>query len=138
MSAAGRHFDYFVRVGYADTDRMGFAHHARFLVYMESARTEMLRSLGDSYRGWEDRGVLLPVVHADIDYLKPALYDDVLRVRCSIGVLTRLRIRFDYRIDCEERGIHVANSFTQHVFMNKEGRPIRIGPEFLELLGGTR
>lgn len=49
------------RVGYRDTDQMGFMHHSCFLVYMESARTEMLRATGSSYREWEDAGYLLPL-----------------------------------------------------------------------------
>ncbi len=134
MSSPQRHHDYFIRVGYADTDRMGFAHHSRILVYMESARTEMLRTTGDSYLQWENRGILLPVIETRIEYGKPALYDDVLRVRTRITELTRLKLRFDYELDCEARGVLIGKSFTQHVFMNREGRPIRVGAETLDLL----
>ncbi len=123
---------YKVRVGYADTDRMGMVHHSRYLVYMEAARTELLRATGDSYRAWEDRGVLLPVTRAEVDYRQPGLYDDILHVETSLVELTRLRLRFLYKIFCPGRdNVHLATGQTSHAFMNKEGRPFRAGPEVL-------
>src|SRR6201984_3764776 len=48
-----------IRVRYAETDRMGLLHHANYLVYFEQARTELLRSLGYTYKDLEDQGYLL-------------------------------------------------------------------------------
>jgi acyl-CoA thioester hydrolase len=47
-----------IRVRYAETDRMGLLHHAQYLVYLEQARTEVLRSQGLTYRDLEDQGFL--------------------------------------------------------------------------------
>ncbi|CAN5347161.1 thioesterase family protein [soil metagenome] len=127
-------FQYHVRVGYADTDRMGFVHHSRFLVYMESARTEMLRAGGDSYHAWEDRGILLPVTEVQVSYHKPALYDDMLRIDTVIEEVTRLRLRFRYEVYCDERIARIATGMTSHVFMNKEGRPTRVAEDVIQKL----
>lgn len=126
--------DYHVRVGYADTDRMGFAHHSRYLVYMESARTEMLRATGQSYKQWEDEGFLLPLTESHVQYRLAAEYDDVLRVRVTLTQLTKLRVRFEYEIHCDERNAHIASGHTAHFFMNKEYRPVRASERFLEAL----
>jgi acyl-CoA thioester hydrolase len=127
-------YHYEVRVGYADTDQMGFAHHSRYLVYMESARTELLRSIGDSYRAMEQRGFLLPVLESKLCYHKPARYDDILNVKVNLAELGRLRLRFDYQVLCPERDELLVSSYTLHAFMNKEGRPVRASQEELDRL----
>lgn len=134
MTSDDRTIIYTQRVSYADTDRMGFVHHSRYLVYMESARTELLRLTGDSYRAWEDQGILLPVIEAHVQYFKPGQYDDLLEVKASLVEMTRLRLRFHYEITCPERRERVAVGDTAHAFMNKEGRPFRVGPEITDRL----
>lgn len=113
---------------------MGFVHHSRYLVYMESARTELLRATGQSYLEWEESGVLLPVVGVQIDFRKPAYYDDMVHVETEITDVTRLRLAFRYRIHCPAREVEIAVAESAHVFMNKEGRPVRVDPEILDSL----
>lgn len=122
-------FDYTIRVGYADTDRMGFAHHSRYAVWFESARTEFLRAMGDSYKAWEDRGLLLPVVDLGTTFKQPVYYDDMLHVYTSITDVTRLRLSFRYEVHADGRSGLLALGYTSHVFMNKENRPTRAGSE---------
>ncbi|MCC6546892.1 acyl-CoA thioesterase [Candidatus Sumerlaeota bacterium] len=136
MTTTGKPFVHTTRVGYADTDRMGFAHHSRFVVYLEAARIELLRSLGESYREWEDRGILLPVTEVAIQYTKPAYYDDVLGISVRIVELTRIRLKFAYEVRCDAREAILASGTTSHVFMNKDGRPARVGEDVLAKLRG--
>src|SRR5690606_41632205 len=70
-----------LRVRYADTDAMGIAYYANYFVWFEVARTDLLRTLGWSYRAMEDAGTLLPVIAADCRYRRPARYDDELEIR---------------------------------------------------------
>ncbi|HHV57887.1 MAG TPA: acyl-CoA thioesterase, partial [Firmicutes bacterium] len=51
-------------VRYADTDQMGVVYYANYLVWFEVGRNAFFRVLGDSYRRWEEAGLLLPVVEA--------------------------------------------------------------------------
>ena len=134
MSETRPPFVYTVRVGYADTDKMGFAHHSRFVVYLESARIELLRSLGENYKEWEDRGILLPVTEISINYAKPAYFDDVLGISVRIGELSRIRLKFDYEVRCDARGLTLATGTTSHVFMNGEGKPMRVAEDVLAKL----
>lgn len=74
-----------IRVRYSETDKMGVVYHSRFLEYFESARVEALRSHGLSYAQVEKEGVLMPVVSVSVNYLKPALYDELLDIEIEIS-----------------------------------------------------
>src|SRR5437667_3571532 len=90
--------DITIRVRYAETDRMGLLHHANYLVYFEQARTELLRSLGLSYKDLEDQGYLLVIAKAEIRYRSPAQYDDLLKIRTSVARATAVRIDHEYLV----------------------------------------
>jgi len=77
-------FDHALRSRYAETDKMGYVYHSRFLEYFEVARSEMIRQAGVSYKSLEDAGVMLPVMHAELDYKRPAFYDELLTIRVKL------------------------------------------------------
>jgi acyl-CoA thioester hydrolase len=112
-----------IRVRYAETDRMGYVYYGNYATYFEVARVEMLRSWGFSYRTLEDEGVLLPVLEYSIKYIRPAYYDDELRIVTTMKALPSARIKFDYVIfNSRDEMITVAE--TTLVFINKDtGRP---------------
>jgi acyl-CoA thioester hydrolase len=87
-----------VRVRYAETDAMGFLHHANHAVYLEMARTELFRAHGGDYAAMERGGLFLVVVKLECRYLKPARYDDLLEVRCRISRLTPAKLEHEYEI----------------------------------------
>ncbi len=74
-----------VRVYYEDTDAGGVVYHANYLLFMERARTEWLRGAGyeqDVLR--REVGVQFSVRQANIDYLRPALFNDLLTVTVAL------------------------------------------------------
>ncbi|MEI6089958.1 MAG: thioesterase family protein [bacterium] len=75
-----------IRVGYNQTDKMGYAHHSQYLVYYEYARLEYLRELGISYKEIEDNGIMMPVISAKLDFIQPAYYDDVLTISTNLKI----------------------------------------------------
>ncbi|AAU92521.1 MULTISPECIES: tol-pal system-associated acyl-CoA thioesterase [Methylococcus] len=84
-SAMSEEFGWPVRVYYEDTDAGGVVYYANYLKYMERARTEWLRALGfeqDSLR--EELGVIFAVRSVQVDYLKPARFNDALRVSADL------------------------------------------------------
>ena len=85
-----------LRVRYAETDRMGVVYYANYFVWFEVARTDLLRTLGWTYREMEDSGVMLPVIDAHCEYRRPARYDDEVEVRTT-GRLTS-PVRMDIRL----------------------------------------
>ncbi len=112
-----------VRVRYAEVDRMGVVYHGHYLVYFEDGRTELLRSLGATYRAIEEAGTLLMVVEAGLRFHKPAHYDDDLRVLTHLASVRGVRLRFEYEV---RRGDdHLASGHTVLACADASGRPRR-------------
>src|SRR4029453_743476 len=88
-----------VRVNYSETDQMGVAYHARYLVWLDVARTEHLRRLGASYRELEDAGLRLAVSAGSVRSRQPARFDDLVRIRCWVRDLRSRRVEFGYAVD---------------------------------------
>ena len=89
-------FETKVRVRYGETDQMGFVYYGVYAQYFEVGRVELLRSLGVSYKSLEEEGYFLPVVNFEIQYKKPALYDDELIIKTTIKEMPSARIAFYY------------------------------------------
>ena len=89
---------YGLTVRFCETDLMGIVHHANYLVYMEAGRVDWLHRRGISYETWAKQGIHLPVVDAKLRYKKAARFDEALVVETSCHEVTRVTIRFGYRI----------------------------------------
>lgn len=88
-----------IRVRYAETDQMGVVYHGNYFPFLESGRVEAIRSLGLSYAELEKMGIQMPVVELHCKFLRPARYDDLLRVRTMLPSLpTDHRIEFHQEI----------------------------------------
>ena len=83
-----------VRVYFQDTDAGGVVYHASYVNFMERARTEWLRErYGYSNAGlMSEFGVAFVVRSLKLDYLKPALLDDMLAVSAQIKDIGRSRV----------------------------------------------
>ena len=127
-------FDTKIRVRYAEVDRMGYVYYGNYATFFESARTEMLRSLGYTYKEWEDNGIMLPVREMQIRYHAPAFYDDLLTVRTIIKKIPAARINFFHEI-FNENGDMLCTGNLDLVFVSKEtGRPARAPREFIDAI----
>jgi len=93
-----RELDVEIRVRYQETDAMGVLHHANYFTYFELGRTELLRSTGKSYRQLEDDGTLMVIVKIGCKYLRPARYDDLLRLRTRTSRVTAAKIEHTYQV----------------------------------------
>ncbi len=86
-------FSWPVRVYFQDTDAGGVVYHAAYVNFMERARTEWLRTFGYSNAGlMKELGVVFVVRSITLDYLKPALLDDLLAVTARIKEVGRSRV----------------------------------------------
>jgi len=91
-------YDTNIRVCYGDTDKGGVVYYGTYPRYYEVSRTELLRQYGITYREIEERGLVLPVRSLNITYLKPAFYDELLRVRSIIEELPTIRFKIKTEI----------------------------------------
>jgi acyl-CoA thioester hydrolase len=132
MSITRRIHETSIRVRYAETDAMGLAYNSHYLTWFEVGRTELLREIGFTYRDTEENGYRLPLREAGITYIKPAHYDDVLKIRTCLGAKPGARVRILYEIVREESVI--ATGFTEHVFTDSSLTPVRPPSELRESL----
>ena len=89
----GKVFALPVRVYFQDTDAGGVVYHASYVNFMERARTEWLRTHGYSNAGlMKEFGVVFVVRSLKLDYLKPALLDDLPNVTARIKEIGRSRL----------------------------------------------
>jgi acyl-CoA thioester hydrolase len=83
-----------IRVRYSETDQMGVVYYGNYAQYLEVGRAEAIRSLGLTYRELEETGVLMPVTRLELNYLRPARYDDLLTVKTCLRELPGNSITF--------------------------------------------
>jgi acyl-CoA thioester hydrolase len=112
---------------------MGVVYYANYLVWFEVGRTDLLRERGWSYREMEADGFALPVVEASCQYRRPARYDDELEIRTTGALLSAVRVRFDYQVVRAADVATLAEGFTVHASLDRDGRPRRL-PERVKLI----
>lgn len=87
------------RVYYQDTDAGGVVYHANYVNFMERARTEWLRTFGYSNAGlMMELGVMFVVRKLELNYLRPALLDDMLSVTALLKEVGRSRITLEQKV----------------------------------------
>lgn len=115
-----------LRVRYAETDQMRYVYYGAYATYFEVARVEALRSLSCSYKNLEDSGILMPVRRFEINYSKPAFYDEELLIRTCIPTLPVSRILFTYEtFNTQNELLNTAS--TELVFVSAQtNKPVRM------------
>jgi acyl-CoA thioester hydrolase len=119
------------RVRYGETDQMGYVYYGNYAQFFEIGRVEWLRSLGVSYKSLEESGVMLPVLNLNVNFLKPAKYDDLLTVITTLNKKPLVKIEFDFEIFNENKEL-LTTGYTSLVFIDmKKNRPTKAPEELL-------
>ena len=118
-----------VEVRYAETDQMGVAHHANYLVWFELARTNLCTHSGFHYSRIEELGYLLMVTAAEVRYRRGARYADRLQVVASLERFASRGLRFAYEVLRGEELL--ATGATEHVWVNASTGRLCSTPELL-------
>jgi len=121
-----------VRVRYCECDPMNVAHHAVYPVWMEIARTELLRQQGVRYRDLEAMGTYFVVARLNLGFRRPALYDDVLQVHCEATRVGGVKVEHRYEIRRDNEVLTTAQ--TTLACVDASGRPCAVP----ETLGGQK
>ncbi len=127
---SGGWFDWVIRVRYSETDAQRIVHHANYLVYMEEARTELVRALGVPYKEMEERGCSIVVAGAECSFRASAVFDDLIRVRTRVERVRSREVSFQFRLEDAQNGRLLAEGRTRHVFVDGSGKVIT-GPEWI-------
>ena len=113
---------------------MGIVYNGNYATYFEVARTEWLRNLGITYKGLEESGIMLPVISLSFNFIKPAMYDDILTVTVTLKKRPLVKIDFDYEIiNQNKEKISTGNSVLAFMDM-KKNKPIKCPDYILEKL----
>ncbi len=88
----------YITVRYAETDRMGIAHHSNYPVWYEVGRTDFIKLFGTSYSDMEAAGVMMPLTNLTCHFGLPACYEDKLIVRTWCIHMTAARVEFAYSV----------------------------------------
>lgn len=114
-----------IRTRYSEVDRMGYVYYGNYATYFEVGRVEAMRELGISYAELEEAGIMMPVLRYEIDYKKPALYDELLTIITRVKEVPRSRMNFEYET-WNAKGELLNTAMTQLVFVDsKTMRPQR-------------
>ena len=88
-----------LRVYYEDTDLAGIVYYANYLKFIERARSEWVRGLGiDQALLRAKQGIVFAVRRVEADYLRPAVFDDVLSVQTVLADLSGARLVLDQAV----------------------------------------
>jgi len=123
-----------LRVRYAETDQMGVVYHANYLVWCEMGRTDFIRRCGVSYADMERGGLSLAVSELSARYHAAARYDDLIRVRTSLGEVRSRMISFEYLISNALTDKRLVSARTTLISLDRSGRPVALPSELRGLL----
>lgn len=119
------------RILYADTDAMGVVYYGNYLRIYEAARGDFLRQVGLPFTKLADeRGIICPVVSAEINYHKYASLDDEITVKTRIVQIHGARMVFHQEIyNADNQKINDINVTVAFVNMQQR-RPVRCPEDF--------
>ena len=125
-----------LRVRYAETDQMGVAYYANYLVWFEVGRAEFCRKRGFIYADLEKLGYRLAVTDARCHYRNSARYDELVLVRTRLKELNKRMITFGYEILRKEGEELIAEGETRHICLDTTNKPKSLPEAFLGRLAG--
>ena len=128
-------FELPIRVYIEDTDAGGIVFHAKYLHYMERARTEWVRSRGVGLRaGLEDK-ISYVVQRMNIHYRTPAKLDDQVLVTAEPVASSRVWMSFRQQVlKAESRELLCEAEVRVACIALDTGKPRRLPENMLEIL----
>ena len=116
------------KVQYYETDMMGITHHANYIHWMEEARIDFMDQLGFPYSKMESDGILSPVRSVSCVYKHPCSFGDEISVLVRPEGFTGALLTIGYEMR-NQNGELVCEARSEHVFVNREGRIVRLRKE---------
>tara|TARA_Y100000590_G_scaffold443021_1_gene571896 strand:- start:258 stop:635 length:378 start_codon:yes stop_codon:yes gene_type:complete len=84
-----------IKIYYEDTDASGRVYYANYLKYLERGRTEFLHKLNIDHNYLKNFfNIIFVVKHCDIEFKKPAYFEDYINVKTNILKFTKVKITF--------------------------------------------
>ncbi len=120
------------KVQYYETDKMGITHHSNYIRWMEEARTVFLAEYGWSYDKIEAAGIFSPVIAVDCRYKLSTTFADLIDITVSVIEFKGVKLKLKYEMKNAD-GKLVCEAYSEHCFLNKDGKLIRLQKEHPDL-----
>ena len=120
------------RVYYEDTDLAGIVYYANYLKFIERGRSEWVRSIGIDQARLKKEGMFFAVRKVDADFLRPAVYDDVLTVETVVESQTGARLNLIQRV--LRAGEEIFTAKVMIVSLSVDGYPVALPADIRQLL----
>jgi len=120
-----------LRPRYGEVDQMGYVYHANYVTYCHQARNELLRKLGLDEVKLEKNHIILPVISFEINYKKPAHYDELITITTIIREIPKVRFSLEFEIKNNENTI-LSKAKSTIVFADSQSRLPKNIPSFIE------
>ena len=124
------------KVQYYETDMMGVTHHSNYVRWMEEARIRLLEELGYPYARLERDGTYSPVRAVSCVYKRPSTFGEEISIRVSAESFNGIVLVLLYEMR-NGKGEIVCEGRSEHVFVNRDGRLLRLNrerPEFCQTI----
>ena len=122
-----------IKVYYEDTDASTRVYYANYLKYLERGRSDFLYKLGFNHKNlFNEYNFYFVVKSCNIEYLKPAHFEDILEVKTKILYISKAKIEFSQTIFREN--ILLLDSKVTIVSVDKYGKIFKMPNEMLEIL----
>lgn len=123
---------YVHKVSYYETDKMGITHHSNYIRWMEEARVYFLESIGFPYDKLEDDGIISPVIGINCEYKESTTFNDDIEIEVSVKEFKGVRLVIEYIMKKKDTQKLVLKGVSEHCFLNKSGKLVRLSKEFPE------
>ena len=122
-----------IRVYYEDTDASGRVYHANYLKYLERGRSNLIyQSKYNHQELFKKFNIIFVVKSLNINYLKPAFFEDIIEVQTSLNLLSRVKLNFNQKLIRNNELLADAEVIV--IPINTKGKIIKLNDELYSFL----
>lgn len=128
---------YYHKINYYETDKMGITHHSNYVRFMEEARIDFLSQLDWGFDKLELLGLISPVLGVSCKYKETTTFPDEICIYVSVQEFKGVKFTMAYKMVSMKTGNEVCTGTTEHCFLNRDFKPVRLKkeqPEFYQLM----
>ena len=127
-------FEHHLRVPASDCTVGNHVYYARYLDWLEAARNELFRAIGQPLSKLVADGIMLPALDVRLTYCGAARFDDRVVVRLWIQEVSRIKVTFGGEIVNADTGKALVHATTVHVCTSLADKPKRMPPGLTQSL----
>ena len=124
-------FSYQRKIRFADTDAAGVVYFTNLLSICHEAYEEYLANININLNNFfQDSLTAIPIIHAEIDFLKPLFCGDIILVKIYPKLVDEKIFTMEYQIFNDTQ--KVAMALTKHIAINPQTREVTVIPETIK------